>query len=115
MNGLVYSPKEKIPLFKLECNEKGIRSVEYMNSRTSCTERIKVSTLIIYLLDMEVVNRHKAEMIYSPDKNIPIGVMSCDEATGVYFIEVKYKQKREKIRVNTYVSMLLESEALKAG
>lgn len=114
MEGLVYSPKQKIPLFKLVCNDQGDRSVEYLNDRTACTEIIKVSTLVIYLLEMEMASRRKKGMVYSPKQKIPIGMMLCDESSGTYFIEVKYKQKKECIRFTTYVSLLLESKALKA-
>lgn len=115
MEGLVYSPKQKIPLFKLVCNDQGDRSVEYLNSRTSCTELIKVSTLVIYLLELEMASRQKKGMVYSPKQKIPIGMMSCDEVSGIYSIEVKYKHKKESIRFTTYVSLLLESKALKAS
>lgn len=115
MKGLVYSPKQKIPLFKLVCNAQGDRLVEYLNNKTACTELIKVSTLVVYLLEMEMASGHKKGMVYSPEQRIPIGIMSCDESSGTYFIEVKYKHKKECIRFTTYVSLLLESKALKAS
>ena len=115
MEGLVYSPKEKIPLFKLMCDSSGDRSVEYLNNRTGCTELIKVSRLVIYLLEVEMASGSVNNMIYSPKKRIPLGIMFRDKY-GVYFIEVKYKNnKKERIRFSTYVSLLLESEALKAS
>lgn len=114
VEGLVYSPKEKIPLFKLMCNSSGDRSVEYLNNRTGCTELIKVSRLLVYLLEVEMASKNQKIMIYSPKKRIPLGVMECDRQ-GVYFIEVKYKKNKERIRFTTYVSLLLESEVLKAS
>ncbi|MGN1140161.1 MAG: hypothetical protein ACI4TF_03070 [Oliverpabstia sp.] len=114
MKGLVYSPKEKIPLFKLVCNSSGDRSVEYLNPRTGCTELVKVSRLVIYLLEAEMTNENQNHMIYSPEKKIPLGIMLRDQC-GIYFIEVKYRKNKERIRFSTYVSLLLESEALKAG
>lgn len=114
MNGLVYSPKEKIPLFKLMCNPAGDRSVEYLNNRTGCTELIRVSRLVVYLLEAEMTTGCQKNMIYSPKEKIPLGIMIRDER-GIYFIEVKYKKSIEKICFTTYVSLLLEAEALKAG
>lgn len=114
VKGLVYSPKEKIPLFKLMCNPYGERSVEYLNNRTGCTELIKVSRLVVYLLEAEMTNGYQKNMIYSPKEKIPLGIMNRDER-GIYFIEVKYKKSRERIRFTTYVSLLLEAEALQAG
>lgn len=115
MEGLIYSPKQKIPLFKLVSNDHGDRLVEYLNNRTACTELIKVSTLVVYLLEMEMASKKKRGMIYSPKQKIPIGIMSCEETSGIYFIEVKYKHKKECIRLTTYVSLLLESKVLKAS
>lgn len=109
MKDLIYSPKEKIPLFKLLCSEKGDRSVEYLNNRTACTERIKVSTLIIFLLEKEMVNGQEKEMIYSPKESIPIGKMFRDKSTGISYLEVKYKKKQEEICFSKYVSLLLET------
>lgn len=114
VEGLVYSPKEKIPLFKLMCNSSGDRLVEYLNNRTGCTELIKVSRLLVYLLEVEMASKNQKIMIYSPKKRIPLGIMECDRK-GVYFIEVKYKKNKERIRFTTYVSLLLESEVLKAS
>lgn len=114
IKGLVYSPKEKIPLFKLKCNSSGDRSVEYLNNRTGCTELIKVSRLLVYLLEVEMASENQKNMIYSPEKKIPLGIMERDRQ-GVYFIEVKYKKSKERIRFTTYVSLLLESEVLKAS
>lgn len=63
MNGLVYSPKEKIPLFKLMCDSSGNRSVEYLcNGRT---ELIEVSRLVIYLIEVEMTSKNEEKMIYS--------------------------------------------------
>lgn len=114
MKGLVYSPKLKIPLFKLVCDSSGNRSVEYLNNRTGCTEQVKVSRLVIYLLEAEMKSENKNNMIYSPKERIPLGVLERDEC-GVFFIIVKYKKNKESIRFTTYVSLLLESEALKAS
>ena len=114
VKGLVYSPKEKIPLFKLMCNSSGDRSVEYLNNRTGCTELIKVSRLLVYLLEVEMTSGNEKKMIYSPKKKIPLGIMDRDRQ-GVYFIEVKYKKNRERIRFTTYVSLLLESEVQRAS
>lgn len=114
MKGLVYSPKEKIPLFKLTYDSLGNRSVEYLNSRTGCTELIKVTKLVIYLLEAEGAVDKEKNMIYSPKKKIPLGIMKRDKF-GDYFIEVKHKHNKECIRLTTYVSLLLESEALKVS
>ena len=109
MKDVVCSPKEKIPLFRLMCNSSGDRTVEYLNNRTGCTELMKVSKLVVYLLEAEMTRNGKGSMIYSPKMKIPIGIMECDES-GICFIEVKHKRNKEKIRFSTYVSLLLEAE-----
>ena len=110
MNGLVYSPREKIPLFKLVCDSSGNRSVEYLcNGRT---ELIAVTRLVIYLIEVEMMSKHQEKMIYSPINKIPLGFMlhGPDEDC---FIEVKYKSRKEPIRLTTYVKLLLEADALR--
>lgn len=114
MKDLIYSPKGKIPLFKLNCDPSGIKYVEYRNSRTGCTERIKVSRLIVYLLEEEMMNNDQECMLYSPERKIPLGMMVRDQHDGTYYIEIKCKKNKERIRFSTYVSLLLESE-LKAS
>lgn len=114
MDGLVYSPKEKIPLFKLTCDPFGNRTVEYLNNRTGSKESVRVSQLVVYLIEAEMTNSTQENMIYSPKKRIPLGIMIRD-TDGKYFIEVKYKKNKERIRFTTYVSLLLESEGLKAS
>ena len=114
MEGLVYSPKEKLPLFKLTCDSNGVRTAEYLNSRTKCTEKIKVSRLVICLLEVEMSGKGSGGMVFSPKRRIPLGIVGR-EPCGAYYIEVKYKHNKERILFSTYVSLLLESEALKAG
>ncbi len=112
MNGLVYSPKEKIPLFKLMCDSSGNRSVEYhCNGRT---ELIEVSRLVIYLIEVEMTSKNEEKMIYSPTHKIPLGFM-LHEPNEACFIEVKYKSRKDRIRLTTYVKLLLEADALKAS
>ena len=54
-------------------------------------------------------------LIYSPKQKIPIGMMLCYGSSGTYYVEVKYKQKKECIRFTTYISLFLESKASKEG
>lgn len=110
MNGMVYSRKEKVPLFMLSYNSEGRKIVEFR--RKGCTEPIEVPDLIIYLV--RTVREHPGEMIYSPDKHIPLGVAIHDR-DEIYSIEVKFGTKRDVIRLSTYITLLLESEALKAS
>ena len=114
MKGLVYSPRERIPLFKLLDDAFGDRSAEYRNKRTGCTELVKVSNLVIYLLEAEMTADSRNHMIYSPKMKIPLGIMFRD-SYGACFIEVKYKNHRECIRFSSYIALLLEAEARKAG
>lgn len=122
MDGLIYSYKEKIPLFKLTCDHTGERYVEYLNTRNGQTELIKVSRLVVYLLNKESSfikeymshspdeSEHK---VISPEEGITLGYWVQD--FGTFYIEVKYKKRREKLTVAAYVKLLLESEALKAS
>ena len=113
MDGIIYSPKENLPLFKLICDADGIRSAEYLNIRTKCTEQIRVSRLVVYLLEAELTGDDLTGMIFSPERRIPLGVIGRYSGGG-YYIEVKYKHNKEKIHFSTYVSLLLESKAMRS-
>ena len=114
IDGLIYSPKEKIPLFKLRCDSSGIRSVEYLNKRTGCTDCMKVSKVVTVLLEAEGILCEKGIMLYSPNERIPIGVLVKNQQ-GDYYLEVKYKKHKERIRISTHVSLMLETDALKVS
>ena len=107
---LVCSRKEKVPLFKLSYDPEGHKMVEY--GRKGCTEPIEVIALIDYLV--REVRMNPGKMIYSPDKHIPLG-MSIHVRDEIYCIEVKFGNRRDVIRLSTYVALLLESEALRAA
>lgn len=99
-------------MFRVQRNSSGERFVEYLNKRTGGTEVISVPRLVIYLLEAEMANDNDSSMLYSPQKRIPLGILLRDQY-GIYFMEVKYKKNKERIRFTTYVSLLLESEAMK--
>lgn len=46
---MLYSPKERIPLFRMIYSDDGEPSVEFKNSRTGKTETISVSAFVAWL------------------------------------------------------------------
>lgn len=109
MKGLVYSPKERIPLFKiLDDDENGERVVEYYNYRTGNSEEIRAGDLVFFLMEQGMPYANDNKMIHSPVRKIPLGMILRDER-GIVYINVTYKKKKpERIRISTYVSLVLE-------
>jgi hypothetical protein len=114
IEGIVYSPKERIPLFRLVYDSMGDIYVEYKHSKNHCTDCIPLEKLIIYLLENETKNDNLGKMIYSPKEGIPIGILQRDY-DGSFFIEVKSKKAIERIRFSTYITLLIGTVVQKAS
>lgn len=110
MDGLVYSRKEKVPLFVLRYDTEGHKVAEY--AFKGCTEPIEIPILIAFLFN--AVRENPGKMIYSPKEHIPLGVAVHNQGE-IYSIEVKSGRKKDIIRLSTYFTLLIESEALKAS
>lgn len=110
MEKLIYSPKLKIPLFKLTWNpSSGEIMVEYLNVRhKDCSEMIDTRTMLIYLVEEEMKYKHDNKMLFTPRCHIPVGVLQQDENNGIYYLEVKHKKKVEKIKLSEYLLLLLQ-------
>lgn len=106
MKGLVCSRKEKVPLCVLSYNSDGQKVATYAGH--NCTEPIEIHILIAFLFT--AVRANPGKMIYSPEKHIPLGVAVHDQGE-IYSLEVKSGRKRDTIRLSTYFTLLMESEA----
>lgn len=112
MKGLIYSPKKGIPLFRLFYDGTGNRMVEYRNMRNGKTESLPIETMIVYLVERETKSEN--QMLYSPQHQIPLGIVGRD-VHGCYYIEVKYKKVKECIRFSTYIGLFFEEGIKNAG
>lgn len=106
MDRLIYTPRERIPLFRLVKEPGRAQYAEFQNQRTGRVEQCSVSSLIVFLFDAEMAACEEAKMLYSPGGTVPLGMLRRDR-TGVY-LDVKYKNRREAVRLTTYVAKLLD-------
>lgn len=108
MEGIVYSPKNRIPLFRIITVEDGSKVVELYNVRTGGTEVISILDLAVYLVKKESNGKNENKMIYSPEKKIPLGCLVKGE-DGSFYIQIKFKRKLEEIQFATYIALLLDA------